>query len=142
MELKHKIQDLLDNGIIEIEDPNDSPKEKLDVITKHDQNNTPMSSKAPYVASISSIMPSSPKTSQQQSIPSPSNNEPNGETSHIDPQGLSIVQIQAKPFFYINPLYDLDILDPMPSCTPIPIIPTLQGPIQNASPSCKNMSTF
>lgn len=99
MELKHKSQDLLDNGIIEIKDPNDSPKEKLDAITKHDQNNTPMSSKAPYVASISSMMPSSPKTSQQQSIPSPSNNEPNGETSYIDPQGLSTVQIQANPFF-------------------------------------------
>lgn len=28
MELKHKIQDLLDNGIIEIEDPNDSSIEK------------------------------------------------------------------------------------------------------------------
>lgn len=101
-----------------------------------------MSSKAPYVGSISSMMPSSPKTSQQQSISSSSNNEPNGETSHVDPQGLSTIQIQANPFFHTNPLYYLDILNPMPSYTQIPIIPSPEGPIQNASPSCKNMNTF
>lgn len=65
MELKHKIQDLLDNDVIEIKDPNDSPKEKLDVITKHYQNYEPMSSKVPHVASTSSTMSSFSKTSQQ-----------------------------------------------------------------------------
>lgn len=52
MELKQKIQNLLDNGIIENEDPNDSSIEKQGTTPKHDQNNTPMSSKDPYVASI------------------------------------------------------------------------------------------
>lgn len=60
MELKHKIQDLIDNGVIEIEDPNDSPKEKEGTTSKHNKNHEPMSSKAPYVASIPSMMSSSP----------------------------------------------------------------------------------
>lgn len=142
MELKHRIQDLRDNDVIEIEDPNDSPKEKLDVITKNDQNDEPMSSKAPHVASTSSTMSSSPKASQQKSIPSPSNNEPKDDTFHVDPQGLSPMEIQANPNLDTRSCNYLKIQDYMPSCTPIPNIPTPESSIQKASPSCQNMNSF
>lgn len=87
--IKHKIQDLIDNDVIEFEDPNDSPKQKEGIISKHDQNYEPVSSNGLHVASISSMMPPSFKASQQQSISYPSNNEPNDETFHVGPQGLS-----------------------------------------------------
>lgn len=97
-----------------------------------------MSSKDPYVTSIPSMIPSSPKTSQHQSILSPSNNE----TSHVYLQGLSRMEIQVNANIDTSSSKDLKIPDPMPSCTPIPKIPTLESPIRNASPSCKNMNTF
>lgn len=75
IEVKHKIQDLLDDGIIRVEDPNDTPKEEEDSTFEYDQNHEPMFSNGLHIASISSTIPSSHKFFQQYSISSSSNNE-------------------------------------------------------------------
>lgn len=85
-----------------------------------------MSSKAPYVASIPSMMSSSPS---------------NNEMSHVYLQGLSPMKIQVNPNTNTSSYKDLKILDPMPSCTTIPNVPTPKSH-SKCFPSMQNMNTF
>lgn len=128
MELKHKIQNLIDDDLIKIENPKESSNE--DTYLKQDQTYEHMSSSGPLIAFTYSIIPPFHIEEKLSNIP-PSNKDPNSfHNDYVYPQGLPLKEIQANLHLATNFFHASKVIDSKPSCAIIPIVP-----ISNEHPS-------
>lgn len=97
-----------------------------------------MSINGPHVSSTSSSISSSPKASQQATLP-PLNNESNDDTFHVNPQGISPIEIQENTNLDKNTFHASKILDHIPSYTPILVMCTPNSPMKDPSLPCPKL---
>ena len=118
IELKHKVQDLIDDEIIDLGTLSDSCGE--DTSLEKDYINDPMSSSGSITSSTSSNTHASPKTSKLSNIPL-SKKERNA--FHIDyayPQGLPLKESQANIHLAANLFHATKTKNPQFSCATMP----------------------
>jgi len=110
IELKHKVQDLIDNEVVDLRTSSDLCGE--DTSLEQDYVDDPMSSSGSITSSTSSNTHASPNTSKLSNMP-PSNKEPNAFHVHnVYPQGLPLKETQANLHLAANFFHGTKPKDP------------------------------
>jgi hypothetical protein len=133
IELKHKVQDLIDNEVVDLRTSSDLCGE--DTSLEQDYVDDPMSSSGSITSSTSSNTHASPNTSKLSNMP-PSNKEPNAFHVHnVYPQGLPLKETQANLHLDRNLFHATMPKDPIttPSTTPF----TLHSPLSLEAAPCQ-----
>ena len=120
MELKNQIQDLIDDGIIQISKLSSTRDSTL----KKDKHHETKSSNGSNATSTSSNMPSPTKASNLSSMPPPKKAPNSSAIDYVYLQGLPLKETQANLDLATSLSHTSQTKDPKPSCATTPIIPT------------------